>query len=298
MTVRRRFILQAGTGFLMTAGVQGCLQISQNSLQGQPTLKISPALTDQIQRRGYLRVATEDDYAPFEFLLNGKPAGFNHELFARFQQLVPFKVQQSIMPWQGILPGVHQGKYDVALTAVGITDERAKFLDFTVPIAESTIAYIKRKGDTSIQNLRSLSGKTLGVQQGGVSLAALPDLTAELKKQGGKLGQVKEYRGFAEAYQDLLNQKVDAVLHNIVSLSLLVNEKPAIFEMGERVSRRSYAAWAVKKGDRELLDLLNQFLQQQQQQGELKKLQQDWFKMTFDNLPTVPLLPGDRPISS
>ncbi|WNZ48221.1 transporter substrate-binding domain-containing protein [Leptolyngbya boryana CZ1] len=298
MTVRRRFILQTGTSFLMTTGVQGCLQTSQNPLQGQPTLKISQALTHQIQRRGYLQVATEDNYAPFEFLLNGKPAGFNHALFARLQQLVPFKIQQSIVPWQGILPGVNYGKYDVALTAVGITDERARFLDFTIPIAESTIAYIKRKGDSSIQSLRSLSGKTLGVQQGGISAAAVPDLSAELEKQGGKIGQVKEYRGFTEAYQDLVNQKLDAVLHNIVSLSLLVDEKPAIFEMGERVGRKSYAAWAVKKGDRELLDFLNQFLQQQQQQGELKKLQQDWFKMTFENLPTVPLLPGDRPISS
>jgi polar amino acid transport system substrate-binding protein len=298
MAVRRRFILQTGTSFLITAGVQGCLQTSQNTIQSQATLKISKTLADQIQKRGYLKVATEDDYPPFEFLLNGKPTGFDHELLTRLRQAVPFEIQQDIIPWQGLLPGVDQGQYDVALTAVGITDDRAKFLDFTTPIAESTIAYIKRKDDTSIQGVQSLSGKVLGVQQGGVSLAAVPDLEAALKKQGGKLGTVKQYRGFAEAYQDLINQKLDAVLHNIVSLSVLVDEKPAIFELGERVSRKSYAAWAVKKGNRELLDLLNQFLQQQREQGELKKLQQEWFKITFDSLPQAPLLPGDRPIAS
>lgn len=298
MAVRRRFILQAGASFLVTAGVQGCLQTSQNSTQGQSSLKISNTLADQIQKQGHLRVATEDDYPPFEFLLNGKPTGFDHELLSRLRQSVSFEIQQDIVPWQGILPGVDQGQYDVALTAAGITDDRAKFLDFTTPIAESTIAYIKRKDDSSIQGLKSLSGKVLGVQQGGVSLAAVPDLEAALKKQGGTLGPVKQYRGFAEAYQDLINQKLDAVLHNIVSLSVLVDEKPAIFELGERVSRKSYAAWAVKKGNRELLDLLNQFLQQQREQGELKKLQQEWFKITFDNLPQEPLLPGDRPIAS
>lgn len=298
MAARRRFILQAGASFLVTAGLQSCLQTSQTSAQSQSTLKISKALADQIQKQGHLKVATEDDYPPFEFLLNGKPTGFDHELLARLRQAVSFEIQQDIVPWQGILPGVKQGKYDVALTAVGITDERAEFLDFTAPIAESTIAYIKRKDDSSIQGLKSLSGKVLGVQQGGVSLAAIPDLEAALKKQGGALGTVKQYRGFAAAYQDLINKKLDAVLHNIVSLSLLVDEKPAIFELGERVSRKSYAAWAVKKGNQELLDLLNQFLQQQREQGELKKLQQDWFKMTFDDLPQDPLLPGDRPIAS
>lgn len=298
MAIHRRFVLQTGASFLVTVGFQGCVQTAQTLTQSQSSLKISKTLADQIQKRGHLKVATEDDYPPFEFLVNGKSTGFDHELLARLRQAVPFEIQQEIMAWQGLLPGVGQGKYDVALTAVGITDDRAKFLDFTMPIAESTIAYIKRKDDSSIQGLQSLSGKVLGVQQGGVSQAAIPDLEAELKKQGGTLGAVKQYRGFAEAYQDLINKKLDAVLHNIVSLSVLVSEKPAIFELGERVSRKSYAAWAVKKGDRELLDFLNQFLQQQREQGEMKKLQQAWFKITFDNLPQEPLLPGDRRISS
>ncbi|GAP95249.1 transporter substrate-binding domain-containing protein [Leptolyngbya sp. NIES-2104] len=295
MTIPRRFVLQTGASFLVTAGFQGCIQTAQTQ---QSTFKVSQTLADRVQRRGYLKVATEDDYPPFEFLVNGKPTGFDHELLARFRQVVPFQIQQEIMAWQGLLPGVGEGKYDVALTAVGVTDDRAKFLDFTMPIAESTIAYIKRKDDASITGVKSLSGKVLGVQQGGVSQAAVPDLEAELKKQGGTLGTVKQYRGFSEAYQDLISKKLDAVLHNIVSLSVLVSEKPAIFELGERVSRKSYAAWAVKKGDRELLALLNQFLQQQRDQGEMRKLQQDWFKLTFDNLPQEPLLPGDRPIAS
>jgi polar amino acid transport system substrate-binding protein len=295
MAIRRRFVLQTGASFLVTAGFQGCIQTAQTQ---NSSFRISPSLTDRIQRRGYLKVATEDDYPPFEFLVNGNPTGFDHELLARFRQVVPFQIQQEIMAWQGLLPGVGEGKYDVALTAVGVTDDRAKFLDFTMPIAESTIAYLKRKDDSSIDGVRSLSGKVIGVQQGGVSQAAVPDLEAELKKQGGTLGTVKQYRGFAEAYQDLINKKLDAVLHNIVSLSVLVSEKPAIFELGERVSRKSYAAWAVKKGDLELLALLNQFLQQQRDQGEMQKLQQDWFKLTFDNLPQEPLLPGDRSIPS
>ena len=278
---------------LLTSAAHGCIQSPQNG----STLKTSNALLTQIKQRGHLLVATEDDYPPFEFLVNEKPIGFDHELLAQLRKTVAFEIRQEILPWQGILPGVADGKYDLALTAVGITDDRAKTLDFTMPIAESTIAYIKRKDDLTIKTLADLSGKVLGVQQGGVSLAAIPDLAAQLKQQGGTLGQIKQYRGFAQAYQDLLNQQLDAVLHNIVSLSVLVSEKPAIFELGERVSRKSYAAWAVKKGNQDLLDLLNRFLGDLRTQGELKRLQEKWFKITFANLPTQPLLPGDRPLS-
>jgi polar amino acid transport system substrate-binding protein len=292
MTIRRRFFLQAGVGTLLASIVHGCIKAPQKG----STFSVDDNLLNQIKKRGYLLVATEDNYPPFEFLVNSKPIGFDHELLALLKKVVPFEIRQEIVPWQGILPGVAEGKYDVALTAVGITDERAKSLDFTMPFAESSIAYIKRTDDTSIKSLKDLAGKTLGVQQGGVSLAAIPDLAATLKQHNGTLGRVKEYRGFTEAYQELLNQRVDAVLNNIVSLSVLVNEKPAIFELGERVSRKSYAAWAVKKGNQGLLDMLNHFLISLRDNGQLKPLQAKWLKITFENLPTQPLLPGDRPI--
>jgi len=292
MTIHRRVLLQAGAGTLLASMVHGCIKAPQKS----SGFSVDDNLLNQIKKRGYLLVATEDNYPPFEFLVNGKPTGFDHDLLTLLKKVVPFEIRQEILPWQGILPGVGEGKYDVALTAVGITDERSKFLDFTMPLAESSIAYIKRKDDTSIKSIKDLAGRTLAVQQGGVSLAAIPDLAATLKQHNGTLGRVKEYRGFAEAYQDLLNQRVDAVLHNIVSLSVLVNEKPAIFELGERVSRKSYAAWAVKKGNQGLLDMLNRFLISLRDNGQLKPLQAKWLKITFENLPTQPLLPGDRPI--
>ncbi len=254
------------------------------------------ATLEQIKQRGYMVVATEDDYPPFEYVVGGTPMGYDHELLAILRKTAPFEIRQEILPWQGILPGVASGKYDVALTAAVITDERAKSLDFTMPIAESTMAYVKRKGDSSINSIKDLSGKTLGVQQGGASFQVLPDLEAELKKTGGKLGNIVQYGAFSEAYQDLVNKRLDAVIHNIVSLSTLVSEKPAVFELGQRVGQKSYAAWAVQKGNRSVIDFLNKFIAQQKASGNLKQLQAKWLKINFEDLPSQPMLPGDRPV--
>jgi len=158
------------------------------------------------------------------------------------------------------------------------------------------MAYVKRKGDPSIKGLKDLSGKTLGVQQGGASFQVLPELDAELKKTGGKLGNVVQFGAFSEAYQDLVNRRLDAVIHNIVSLSTLVSEKGEVFELGQRVGRKAYAAWAVQKNSKSLVDFLNAFLAQQKSNGTFKQLQAKWLKITFDDLPNQPMLPGDRPV--
>ena len=258
---------------------------------------ISSALAaslEEIKKRGYRVVATEDDYPPFEYVVNGKPVGYDHALLAILKKYAKFEIRQEILPWQGILPGVASGKYDVALTAAVITDERAKSLDFTIPISESTMAYVKRKGDNRIKSIKELSGMTLGVQQGGASFQALPDLEATLKTTGGKLGQVVQYGAFSEAYQDLLNKRLDAVVQNIVSLSTLISEKSAQFELGQRVGKKSYAAWAVAKGNKSLLDFLDAFLAEKKKDGTYLKLQKEYLKITFPDLPNEALLPGDR----
>jgi polar amino acid transport system substrate-binding protein len=252
------------------------------------------ASLDEIKKRGYMIVATEDDYPPFEAVVNGKPVGYDHALLALLRKQAGFEIRQEILPWQGILPGVASGKYDSAVTAAVITDERAKSLDFTMPISESTMAYVKRTSDDRIKSIKDLSGLTLGVQQGGASFQVLPALEAELKKSGGRLGQVVQFGNFSEAYQDLINKRIDAVIHNIVSLSTLVAEKPAQFTLGERVGDKSYAAWAVKKGNADLVQFFNAFLAGEKSNGDFKKLQAEYLKITFDDLPNEPLLPGDR----
>ena len=252
------------------------------------------ATLDEIKKRGYMTVATEDDYPPFEAVVNGQPVGYDHALLALLRKVAGFEVRQEILPWQGILPGVASGKYDCALTAAVITDERAKSLDFTIPIAESTMAYVKRTGDNRITKISDLSGMTIGVQQGGASFQALPALKAELEKTGGHLGNVVQYGNFSEAYQDLVNKRLDAVVNNIVSLSTLTAEKPAQFSLGQRVGDKSYAAWAIKKGNASLQQFLDAFLAGEKKNGDFNKLQTQYLKITFDDLPKEPLLPGDR----
>jgi polar amino acid transport system substrate-binding protein len=243
------------------------------------------ATLEEIKKRGYLIVATEDDYKPFEFMEDGKPVGFDNELLAELRKVFPVEIRQEVIPWTGLLAGVATGKYDVAITAAMITKERVKTLDFSVPIADSTHYYVKRKGDDSIKGIKDLAGKTVGVQAGSAQLEKLPELQAMLDKTGGKLGEAKQYTSYPEAYQDLALKRLDFVINTIINLKSLVKDKPDTFEIGEPVSGQTVPAWAVAKGNTELLAVLNEFLLAQKKSGKLGELQAKWLGQAFPDLP-------------
>ncbi|MBD2072443.1 transporter substrate-binding domain-containing protein [Phormidium sp. FACHB-592] len=238
-----------------------------------------------------ITVATEDDYPPFDFLENGQHVGYNQALLDLIAKEKSLKIKQEILPFQGILAGIASNKYTASNSAIGITAKRAEVVDFTMPITELTNFFLIRKGDTTIKSTKDFAGKTIAVQQGGITAAVLKShAEPELEKMGLKVGNVKEYSAFAEAYQDLLNKRVDLVFNNIVALKRLVSEKPDLYEIGGQVGPKVYASWAVKKGNKAMLDVLNDGLAKVKASGEMKALQEKWLKVTFD-LPDTPVIP-------
>jgi polar amino acid transport system substrate-binding protein len=101
------------------------------------------------------------------------------------------------------------------------------------------------------------------------------------------MGKVVEYTSYPEAYQDLALGRTDYVVNTIINLKALVTEKPAVFEVGQAVSGPSFPAWAVAKGNKDLLDFLNGFIAKQKETGRFAELQKKWFGEAFPSLPVT-----------
>jgi len=270
-------MMQSRRGLLTTGALAGVALLA-----GARPSPAAAATLAEVKARGFMVVATEDDFKPFEFIKDGKPTGYDTELLELMRKTVPFEIKQETIPWTGLLPGVGSGKYDAAVTAALITPEREAFLDFCSPIAESTDFYVKKKGNAAIAGIKDLAGKKCGVQAGSAMLSALPELEEMLKATGGKMGEVVQYVSYPEAYQDLAIGRTDYVVNTQINLQSLVQDKPNVFELGQAVSKKIYIAWAVKKGNTEVRDLLDTFLIGARKSGEMAKLQQKWFGLTFD----------------
>ena len=250
------------------------------------TLTAQAADLKEIEARGTLKVATEDDYAPFNFITDGQPDGFHKDILAELKSYATkFKIEQSILPWTGLLASVSAGQYDVAITGALVTDERLNVFDFVAPVASAQHYYVKRKGDDRIKSVADLSGKVVGVQAGSALLARLPELKAMLEAKGGKLGEVVEYQSYPEAYADLANGRLDYVINAVISVNDLVKTRGDVFEKGQAVSGGGFVSWPVPKNNPQLLAFLNGFVKHLKETGKLHELQVKWFGEPFDNLP-------------
>jgi len=244
------------------------------------------ALTlDEVKSRGYVSVATEDDYRPFEFIENGKATGYDNELKDLVEKETGLELRQEVMPWAGILSGVTSGRFDMALSAVMVTPERKKAFDFTTPTAESATFYAVKKG-SDIASPDDLIGKVVGAETGSAFLSELKAFDAKLKETKGEgVKKIVEYHGYPEAYQDLAQGRIDAVVNTDLTLRALVKERGDVFELGQPIGKTGYKGWAVKKGNDGVLKAVNDALLKIRESGEMYRLQEKWLGVRFENMP-------------
>src|SRR5258706_1429994 len=93
----------------------------------------SPTL-DAIKQRGELRVGLEAGYMPFEMLdKGGEIIGFDIDLAHHMARKLGVKLNVVNQGWDGIIPALLTGKFDVTLGGMTITAERARKVEFCDP---------------------------------------------------------------------------------------------------------------------------------------------------------------------
>ena len=248
---------------------------------------VSASTLEEIKARGVLKAVTEDAFPPYEFITNGQPDGFHKDIIDELRAYAPFDISQEQLPWTGLLAAVSAGKYDVAITGAGITEERLAVFNYAPPISINVTYYLTRKDDDRIKGLKDLSGLTVGVQAGSAVLATLPQLEAKLQTMGGSLGKIVEYQSYPEVYADLANGRLDYAVNSVINAATMVKERSDTFALGEATSGLGFIAWPVPKGNDDLLAFLDEFVNHLHETGKLYELQEKWFGASFPDLPRI-----------
>ncbi len=238
-------------------------------------------LLEEIKERGTFVVATEARFPPFEFVEGGKIVGYSADMMERIMQELPgVSLEQLDLPWQGILPGLAAKRFDYVITSVTVTKERYDAYHLSLPIADATMAVLKRKGDDSIGRAQDVAGKVVGSQAGSAQLQALEALAAELEEVGTPVAEIRTYVDFGEAYADLAAGRLAAVVNSLPNQLEAARQRPDVFEVVlPTFGPKKYFSWAGRK-DAESASL-NTFMDEQIRQlnesGMLAELQRKWF---------------------
>jgi len=254
----------------------------------------SPSRADdllaQVKSRGELVVGTEMQFAPFDFLDNGSQIGVNADLFQEIGKELGVKVTFVDLPWDGVLPGLEANKFDVVAGPVTITKERMARYRFTLPIADATVALLKRAGDDSVMKPEDIAGKAVG---GGKSSAQLDQLKQFAEGVPGK-ADVREYVDNNQAYADLAAGRIVAVANSLPNISYVAAQRPETFEVvmppfGNKV----YFGYVGRLDDdsKLLMNAIDDAMRKIKADGRMEQIQKKWFGLKMD-LPDLVPEPG------
>ncbi|MEN0116243.1 MAG: transporter substrate-binding domain-containing protein [Agrobacterium cavarae] len=248
-------------------------------------------LLDKIKADKVFTVATEARFAPFEFVEDGKIVGYSADIMAEVMKALPgVELKRLDLPWQGILPGLAAGRFDYVVTSVTVTPERMKAYHLSAPIADATMALLKRKGDATITKPEDIAGKAVGSQAGSAQLAALETFAATLKDKGGPV-TISTYTDFSEAYADLGAGRIQAVVNSLPNLLEAARQRPDVFEVVlPTFGPKTYFSWAGRNDadSASLNALIDAELVKLNTSGKLAELQKKWFGAPMELPETLP----------
>ena len=253
-------------------------------------------LLAEIRERGEFTVATEARFPPFEFVEDGRIVGYSTDIMAHVMKALPgVTLNRLDVPWQGILPGLAAGRFDYVVTSVTVTRERYERYALSLPIADATMALVKRKGDDSIRAPEDITGHAVGSQAGSAQLQTLQAFAERLSLAGEGVEDIRTYVDFNEAFADLAAGRISAVSQSMPNLLELVRTRPDTFEMVlPEFGPKAYFSWAGRRDAESaaLVVLMDEQLAALNRSGVLTALQEKWFggpmDLPSDALPVPP----------
>lgn len=255
---------------------------------------LSPAradVFDEIKKRGEVVIGLEAQYQPYEYFKDGEIIGYDVDIINRmFKQNLGVKTNLVDTAWNGIIPALLAKKFDMIFSGMTITGERAQRVNFSMPYAEATNVILVRIDDPSINSAADLSGKIVGATLASAGGKVAQEFDAKLKAEG-KPGfkDFKTYEHYPEAYVDLSNKRIDAVVNSLSSLVPMMNEQKGKYRLVTGIQDiKAYFGVAMRKDDPELLKFVNDQFADMKHDGELAKLQERWFGQTMPTPDEVP----------
>ena len=230
---------------------------------------------NSILQKGELTVGLEPGYMPFEMKdKQGNIIGFDVDVANEMAKAMGVKLKLVPTAWDGIIAGLLTGKYDIIISGMTITQERNLKINFATP-------YIS-VGQTILANKKFAGKKWSDLDKPEYTIVTKIGVTGEIAaRKMFKKAKIRTFETEADAAQEVLNGNADAMVYDKPYNAIFFAEKGAgkLVHIDEELTYEPLG-FAVRKGDPDFLNWLNNFLNQAQHDGTYQKIYDRWFKDT------------------
>ena len=206
--------------------------------------------------------------APYTFPDPRDPShiiGFELDLANALAQHLGRKARFVQNQWDGLVPGLERGEYDVVINGLEITAERAEKINFSTPYFYSTLTLTRRIDDDRVQRAEDLRGLKVGV---------LKVTFAERYIQNLGNVTIRSYDGQVQPFIDLALGRLDAVVMD-TPIALYYATGSQVKNIEIPTAQMSFGI-GIRKADTALLEQINAGLESMKRDGTLRKIYTDW----------------------
>ena len=212
---------------------------------------------------GKLIMSTNAAFPPYEMTTDsGEFEGIDIETAQAIADKLGLELQIDDMDFDAALLAVQQGKSDMVMAGVTVTDERQNVMDFTDSYATG-IQSIIVKEDSDIASVDDLAGKKIGTQRGTTGYLYCSDDFGD--------ENVVAYDDGLTAVQMLNNGQVDCVVIDNAPAKEFIAANPGLKLLDTAYVEESYAI-GIGKGNTELKDAINTALEELKADGTLQAI--------------------------
>ncbi|MCY0905988.1 ABC transporter substrate-binding protein/permease [Arthrobacter sp. H14-L1] len=267
---RRRF-----WAFLFALVLLGITGVTAQAATAATTPAPTPAVTSEklaaLQSGNLtLRVGTDATFPPFEFTdANGDKMGFDIDLVRALAKQTGIKNVQFIqMPFGNIVPALQANQIDVGASAIYISAERAKAVDFSDVYYPGGLSIFVSDKNTNVKSLADLAGKKVAVQVGTKSV--------EWLSQNQPKAQLVQVQTNDQMFSSVKLGQADAVVTGQPGGRYFIVQQGGLKQVGERLTNENYG-YAFQKPDTAIKDSFNSALSDLKANGGYDKLTAKWF---------------------
>jgi len=252
--------------------VLGCSKGNQQ--EQKPQAAPNGGALEQVLQRGVLRVGFST-FVPWAMQdKKGEFIGFEIDVARRLAQDMGVKVQFEPTQWSGIIPALLSGKFDIIIGGMSIQPQRALKVNFTIPYEYSGMSIVADK-------LKAGKFKTLAdFNREDVVLAVRQGTTAvDAAKKHMPKAQLRMFDQEAQTIQEVLNGRALAVVASdpFPAYQALAHPDKLALPLAEPFTREPIA-FAVRKGDPDLLNFLDGWIRTVADEGWLAERHDYWFR--------------------
>jgi polar amino acid transport system substrate-binding protein len=198
--------------------------------------------------------------------------GFDADLARAVFDCAGVKYEFFLGGWSGLLPAVISGQIDVMWDNLYYTAERAKQVDYVVYMVAATGALTPTGNPKKLSGIEDSCGLSAAGGLGTVEEAALREQDTKCKAQGKPGINIMTYPDIASGARLVQSGRADLMLTDLALTDALVNENPTLYSRGYKIVSGFSVGAAIKKGNPDLLKLLDDGLKIMQANGKQKDI--------------------------